>query len=234
MIQNLRRDLESLRDEGCRYALLGIEEDIGARANCGRGGGAGAWSAFLPSLCNMQDNNTLRGSSIALLGSVVLPADLTGGMATNAGIGGENLPRLRELVAQLDDCVEAVAAEVLKCSGLELITVGGGHNNCLPLLRAASAAAGGRAVSVANLDPHSDLRDTGEGRHSGNGFSTALEEGCLGRYYLCVAQMQTKRIFTVLALRARMRPQSHCCEPMHTRILSRSLLSNLNGWVALV
>lgn len=186
MRQNFRRDLETLRDEGCRYVLLGIEEDIGARANCGRGGGAGAWSAFLPALCNMQDNSTLRGSSIALLGSVVLPADLTGGLATNAGIGGDDLPQSRELVAELDGCVEAVATEVLKCSGLELITVGGGHNNCLPLLRAASAAAGGHAVSAANLDPHSDLRDTTEGRHSGNGFSTALEEGSLGRYYLYV------------------------------------------------
>lgn len=190
--QVFRRDLAALRDAGCRYVLFGIEEDLGARANCGRGGSAGAWAAFLPMLCNMQDNGSLRGSAIAVLGSVVVPTDrpadaAAAGAATSAGGGSDEVLRLRQRVAELDVRVQAVAAEVLECRGLELVAVGGGHNNCLPLLRAACAAAGGRAVSAANLDPHSDLRNTAEGRHSGNGFSTALEEGSLGRYYLCAA-----------------------------------------------
>jgi formiminoglutamase len=179
--QVFRRDLAALRNAGCRYVLLGIEEDLGARANFGRGGSAGAWAAFLPMFCSMQDNGSLRGSAIAVLGSVAVPTD---GAATSAG-GSDEVLRLRRLVAELDVRVQAVAEEVLKCGGLELIAVGGGHNNCLPLLRAACAAAGGRAVSAVNLDPHSDLRNAAEGRHSGNGFSTALEEGSLGRYYLC-------------------------------------------------
>ena len=36
-----------------------------------------------------------------------------------------------------------------------------------------------------NLDPHADCRNAAEGRHSGNGFSTAFGEGMIGKYFLC-------------------------------------------------
>jgi len=78
--------------------------------------------------------------------------------------------------------VECVAKEVFD-AGLELVVIGGGHNNCLPIIRSCSKSVDS-SIAVCNLDPHGDIRSTSEGRHSGNGFSTALEEGHLGTYYL--------------------------------------------------
>ena len=38
---------------------------------------------------------------------------------------------------------------------------------------------------VVNLAPHADCRNAAEGRHSGNGFSTAFGEGMIRKYFLC-------------------------------------------------
>ena len=40
-------------------------------------------------------------------------------------------------------------------------------------------------LDIANLDPHADCRNSAEGRHSGNGFSTAFGEGLIRKYFLC-------------------------------------------------
>lgn len=71
---------------------------------------------------------------------------------------------------------------------MEAVVVGGGNNNSLPILRALRAARPGRSVGVVNCDPHADFRRTGDGRHSGNPFSFANEEGILDRY--CVLGLQ--------------------------------------------
>ena len=207
-------DLMSLRSAisvcaatcGCRYALLGVPEDVGPRANCGRGGAAGGWSAFLPAFLNMQDNDTLPGAAIVVLGHVrcadiMEEANTTPPLTTDA---------LRALVPRIDTRVEAVAKAAFE-AGLELVVVGGGHNNCLPLLRAARGAAASSAGSdpsapipaavACNLDPHLDIRCTSEGRHSGNGFSTALEEGTLGRYCLCGYHRRYNSAASLAALR---------------------------------
>ena len=54
---------------------------------------------------------------------------------------------LRTLVAQLDERVEEVSRAVFE-AGMELIVVGGGHNNCLPILRAAHAAGGAHEAAL--------------------------------------------------------------------------------------
>ena len=159
-----------------RYAILGVPEDIGPRANCGRGGAHSAYDAFLPMFLNMQSNASLPGDTVIMLGHVFCEDLLLASRGAEASV-------LRTLVAQLDERVEEVSRAVFE-AGMELIVVGGGHNNCLPILRAAHAA-GGAPVAACNLDPHGDIRSTTEGRHSGNGFSLALEEGALGWYYLC-------------------------------------------------
>ena len=72
-------------------------------------------------------------------------------------------------------------------AGLELVVIGGGHNNCYPIIRAAATHSGRRTLplDVVNLDPHADCRNVAEGRHSGNGFSTAFGEGLIRKYFLC-------------------------------------------------
>jgi formiminoglutamase len=44
------------------------------------------------------------------------------------------------------------------------VVIGGGHNNCLPIIRGASASAAA-PLSVSNLDPHGDIRNTHEGMY---------------------------------------------------------------------
>lgn len=103
----LRKRLEDLAAGGCRYALLGIPEDIGPRANFGRAGAADAWPAFLSIFSNMQDNRTLRGSLLACLGHVY-----TGDLGTGPEGALITPEALRPAVQILDERVEAIASEV--------------------------------------------------------------------------------------------------------------------------
>ena len=64
--------------------------------------------------------------------------------------------------------------------GLTAIVLGGGNNNSLPVLRAVRAATS-RPTAAVNCDPHADFRRA-EGRHSGNPFRYAKQEGALERY----------------------------------------------------
>ena len=60
--------------------------------------------------------------------------------------------------------------------------VGGGHNNAYGIIKGCALGLKTK-VNAVNFDAHTDLR-TLEGRHSGNGFSYAIEEGFLDRYFI--------------------------------------------------
>src|SRR5690606_20807701 len=60
------------------------------------------------------------------------------------------------------------------------VIIGGGHNNAFGNIKGA-AEASGKAINVLNIDAHTDLRKL-EHRHSGNGFSYALQNGFLEKY----------------------------------------------------
>jgi formiminoglutamase len=62
------------------------------------------------------------------------------------------------------------------------ILIGGGHNNAFPLLMGSSRAFKD-SLNAINCDPHADFRPL-EGRHSGNGFSYAMNEGALNKYFI--------------------------------------------------
>src|SRR5690606_27448113 len=73
------------------------------------------------------------------------------------------------------------------------IVIGGGHNNAYGNLKGASIALN-QKINCINSDPHLDFR-TQEGRHSGNGFSYAYEEGYLGRYaVLCMHESYNNQL----------------------------------------
>lgn len=157
----------------CYFALIGIPEDIGPRANLGRGGADGAWEAFLHYFLNLQSNVLMQGRDILLLGEV----DCRDLMLASAN---ETSPEvLRQYCAELDERVENVLATVF-ASGLIPIVIGGGHNNAYPIIKACSQIKGS-PIAAANLDPHSDFRAM-EGRHSGNPFHYAHHSGHLARY----------------------------------------------------
>jgi formiminoglutamase len=157
-----------------KYALIGVPECIGPVANHGKPGCETAWHAFLPAFLNMQSNRFTDGRSFVLVGELDT-ADL---MKEYKAIG-KNPEKLRPLVSRLDLMVERAVSHIYDLD-LTPILIGGGHNNAYPLLKAASANFS-QSVNCINCDPHADYRLL-EGRHSGNSFSYAKEEGLLDKY----------------------------------------------------
>src|SRR4051812_10254491 len=93
----------------------------------------------------------------------------------------EGRKALSELVDKIDkDVAHAVCQIIL--AGKTPIIIGGGHNNAYGNIKG-TALAKGKPVNAINFDAHTDFRVL-EGRHSGNGFSYAFEEGFLKRYFI--------------------------------------------------
>jgi formiminoglutamase len=163
-------DIQALIDSPAQYVLLGIPEDIGVRANLGIAGAKTAWNSALKALLNMQSNPFLSGEEILVLGHFEIeePTDTS-------------LQGLRKKVNTIDALVYPIIQKIVN-AGKVPIVIGGGHNNAAPIIAGASLGSGGHKMNVVNIDAHADLRDRTEGRHSGNGFSTALGSGFLDQY----------------------------------------------------
>jgi formiminoglutamase len=160
------------KSSGAQFAIIAIAEDVGPRANLGRGGADDAFVTSMKQLLNLQSNRFLNGNECAILGQISLDTPLP---AT------ATIEQLRQATAQLDDIVIAAISQIMQ-AGLEPIVIGGGHNNAYGLLMATKATTG-LPVAAVNLDPHSDFRPR-EGRHSGNGFSYAAANGALDHYHI--------------------------------------------------
>ena len=152
-----------------RFIIIGIEESVGPRANKGFAGSENAFKAFLKRFLNMQSNRFLNGKAICILGGI---------KQTNL----ENLPsNLSKVVEELDQLVSEVILNNIQ-QHHTLIIIGGGHNNAYPIIKSLHQLRNTK-LNVLNLDPHADCRAL-EGRHSGNPFSYALEEGHLNSYHV--------------------------------------------------
>jgi formiminoglutamase len=147
-----------------QFVILGVEESIGPKTNKGRSGAENGFRAFCSKFLNMQQNEFVASKKIAFLGRILaLEDDLLG----------------TEYVSELDDfLIEVLTFNVQPHQ--HVILVGGGHNNAYPLIRFYAQSIG-HSGDVINLDPHADYRAT-EGRHSGNPFSYAFNEGLLNKY----------------------------------------------------
>ena len=167
-----------LADATAKFVVLGIPEDIGVRANFGRGGAYAAWKPSLDFLVNMQSNTFLDGHELLVLGHIQM-TDLMERAAVLDFKSEADVHHARALVSEVDIRVQAVI-EVIVAAGKIPIVVGGGHNNAYPLIKA-TAQAKQQPVHVINCDPHSDMRPL-QGRHSGNGFHYAWQEGALKKY----------------------------------------------------
>ncbi len=163
-------DLKELKKSTAKYVFLGIPEDIGVRANFGVAGTASLWKAALKVILNLQENSFLSGKDILLLGHIEVDA-----------MEGASVEALRKAVEELDKTVSGVIQKIVAAGKIPII-IGGGHNNAYGNLKGASAALK-KPINVINVDAHADLRPL-EGRHSGNGFSYALHEGYLNKYYM--------------------------------------------------
>ena len=169
-----------LQQSTAKYVLFGIPEDIGVRANYGRPGAASAWESAIKSIANIQHNRFCKGNQLIVLGQL----DVTTEMKDVENLDfhkTEDRKKMNLLVEKIDKEVAHIISIIVKARKIPII-IGGGHNNAYGNIKGA-ALGKGKAINAINFDAHSDFRIL-EGRHSGNGFSYAYEEGFLKKYFI--------------------------------------------------
>jgi formiminoglutamase len=177
--------VQSIKQLNAQYVIIGIPEDIGVQANYGMAGANTAWLSFLQSFLNSQSNDFLTGEDIAVIGHFDF-GDIQFLIDKNAYGQEEKVAAYRHAVNQIDEEVEGIIKLIVSEEKTPIV-IGGGHNNAYPLLK--GAAKGLHAsqqiplpqINCINLDAHTDYRPA-EGRHSGNGFRYAEEDGFLQKY----------------------------------------------------
>ncbi|WP_310557951.1 formimidoylglutamase [Flavobacterium sp.] len=171
---------EFLKTCEAKYVLFGIPEDIGVRANYGRPGAASAWESAIASIANIQHNRFCKGSQIVVLGQLSVRAEMK--EVEHLDFNDiDDRSKLSQLVEKIDKDVSHIIFNIIK-AGKTPIIIGGGHNNSYGNIKG-TALAKGKSINAVNFDAHSDFRIL-EGRHSGNGFSYAFEEGFLKKYFI--------------------------------------------------
>jgi len=185
VISNVSDIEAALKSSKAKFVLFGVPEDIGVKANNGIGGADSAWSPFLQSFLNIQSNDFLDGIEILLLGHFDF-SEIASLIDNNAQSDDEKLLAYRHAVNAVDAEVEQLMHLITQNRKMPIV-IGGGHNNAYPCIR--GAAKGWHKAGVINiaeincinLDAHADYRPL-EGRHSGNGFRYAEEDGYLEKY----------------------------------------------------
>ena len=165
--------LDNLNAHPAGIVILGIPEDIGVRANYGIGGVRTLWPAFLKALLNVQNDPMLRAENVLVAGAFDCSA------LYKHLQDCDDTELLRNAVAAIDEAVWPLIRKISE-TGKTPVIIGGGHNNAYPIMKGCSLALG-KPLGVVNIDPHTDFRQP-EGRHSGNGFRYAFDEGLLARY----------------------------------------------------
>lgn len=176
---------QGLSQLSAKYVIVGIPEDIGVLANGGIGGTGTAWLSFLQSFLNIQSNDFLEGSELTLLGCFDF-GDIQYLIDRNAHDFTEKIEAYRHAVSAIDDEVEGLIKLIVGADKIPIV-IGGGHNNAYPLLKGAAKGLHQlqkiqlAQINCINLDAHSDYRPA-EGRHSGNSFRYAEDDGFLQKY----------------------------------------------------
>lgn len=169
-----------LKETDAKFVLFGVPEDIGVRANYGRPGAASAWESAIKSIANIQHNRFNKGSQILVLGHLNVDEE----MKAVEHLDFNNIEERKELskwVEKVDKEVSHIIFTIVKAGKIPIV-IGGGHNNAYGNIKG-TALAKGKSINAINFDAHSDFRIL-EGRHSGNGFSYAFEEGFLKKYFV--------------------------------------------------
>ena len=171
---------EFIKNCDAKYVIFGIPEDIGVRANYGRPGTALAWDSAIKSIANIQHNRFCKGSQIIVLGQLDV-SDLMKNVELLNFNDIDDRSKLSQLVDKIDKDVSHIIFKLVSAAKIPIV-IGGGHNNSYGNIKG-TALAKGKSINAINFDAHSDFRIL-EGRHSGNGFSYAFEEGFLKKYFI--------------------------------------------------
>jgi formiminoglutamase len=187
-VQVIKEDadiVKTLSETTAKYILFGIPEDLGSKGNSGAGGTDTLWIPFLQSFLNIQSNDFFDGGEILLIGHFDF-GDIQYLIDTTAKSENEKIEAYRHAVNTIDDEVEHMAKLITEAKKIPVV-IGGGHNNSYPLIK--GAAKGWHKagllplaqINCINLDAHAGYRPM-EGRHSGNAFRYAEEDGYLQKY----------------------------------------------------
>jgi len=177
----------SLQKSHAKFVVFGISEDIGVKANYGVGGASTAWMPFIKAFLNTQSNDFLDGDEILILGNFDF-SEVERLIEANAHDEDERLEAFRHAVNMIDVEVEQMIHLITQNKKVPIV-IGGGQNNAYPCIKGAAKGWNKAGViefpqiNAVNLDAHADYRPL-EGRHSGNGFHYADEDGYLEKYFV--------------------------------------------------
>ena len=177
----------SLQKSHAKFVVFGISEDIGVKANYGVGGASTAWMPFIKAFLNTQSNDFLDGDEILILGNFDF-SEVERLIEANAHDEDERLEAFRHAVNMIDVEVEQMIHLITQNKKVPIV-IGGGQNNAYPCIKGAAKGWNKAGViefpqiNAINLDAHADYRPL-EGRHSGNGFHYADEDGYLEKYFV--------------------------------------------------
>ena len=182
---------EAFQRLNAEYIVFGIPEDIGVQANLGMAGTSTAWLSFLQSFLNIQSNDFLNGEEVAIIGHFDF-GDHQYLIDRNAQSEEEKVEAYRHAVNTIDEEVEKLVKAIVAAERIPIV-IGGGHNNAYPLIKEAAKGLNQAQltplaqINCINLDAHADYRPA-EGRHSGNAFRYAEDDGFMQKY--CVVGLQ--------------------------------------------
>ncbi|WP_126972801.1 formimidoylglutamase [Gynurincola endophyticus] len=176
---------EALAASSAKFVIIGIPEDIGVRANYGVPGTGSCWESFLQNFLNIQSNEWTYAKDMLLLGAFQF-ADLFQVIEQYSKPDEERVAAYRQAVHTIDEAVYPIIKKIVAADKIPVV-IGGGHNNAYPIIKGTAKGlkvadkVAKAEINAINLDAHLDFRST-EGRHSGNGFRYAFEEGFLQKY----------------------------------------------------
>ncbi len=151
-----------------KFVILGIEEEIGPQTNLGNPGAKNAFQAFVTRFLSMQANRFIK-PNFQLIGKVSQTSSFS------------NQEDGKKQIEELDQIISDILKPYIE-QNLIPIVIGGGHNNAYPILKSFFENKK-QSMDVLNIDPHADFRAL-EGRHSGNPFSYAHQDGFLNQYHV--------------------------------------------------
>lgn len=163
-----------------KYVLLGVPENVGIKAGLGEKDATYTWNATLDILLNTQNNKFNKGKKLLILGHLDFAEETAQAVAKDMNTE-EGQKAVKDIVDKIDKEVTFWIQKIIGFGKIPII-IGGGQNNAYGIIKGC-ALAKNKALNVINFDAHSDLLKL-NGRHSGNGFSYAMKEGFLKKYYM--------------------------------------------------
>lgn len=122
-----------IKNSSSKYIVLGLPEDIGVRANYGRGGAYAAWKPSLDFLINMQSNQFLSGDEILILGHVYFDDLMEMASTLNYKLEADII-KARKLVEQVDERVANIIKNIISAGKIPIV-IGGDTTMHIQLLK---------------------------------------------------------------------------------------------------